>query len=291
MILIKTQNTELKQKTKEFIETLRDKLPSLDKTKVEKSMGMTKAELNKLLKGEVEFSVIQLTKLSRNFNFSLKALAEGKIDIDSIIRKYQGKSSGMPQRYDGKIPRVKNYFLISTLNYTEQTYGPSLKKLALEYLQIEDHLYQDPEDYVNLEVLVDLLIFLHDHGMSEEGIRELGAQSFAGIFKLPVFSNYENPQDFFKYFYEEFATKEAASHYQFKPIENTESELVIQVSDSSETLDYMDGKPLGSPYCCLHMEGGFAEALRFKGIHHFEESHPQCRHRGDEYCIFKFKFK
>lgn len=291
MILINTQNTELKQKTNEFIKTLRNKLPSLNKTKVEKSMGMTKDELNKVLSGEVEFSVIQLTKLSRDFNFSLKALEEGKIDIDSIIRKYQGKRSGIPLRYEGKIPRVKNYFLISTLNYTEQAHGLGLKKLALDYLQIEDHLYQDPEDYVNLEVLVDLLIFLHEHGMSEEEIKELGAQSFNGIFKLPVFPNFENPQDFFKFFYEEFATKEAASHYQFKPIVNTESELVIQVTDSSETLDYMNGKPLGSPYCCLHMEGGFAEALRFKGIHHFEESHPQCRHRGDQYCIFEFKFK
>lgn len=291
MILIKNPNTDLKQKTYEFIKTLRNKLPSLDKTKVEKSMGMTEAELSKVLEGEAEFSVIQLTKLSRDFNFSLKALGEGKIDTDSIIRKYQGKRSGMPQRYDGKIPRVKNYFIISTLNYTEETHGPSLKKLALDYLQIEDHLYKDPEDYVNLEVLVDLLIFLHDHGMSEEEIRELGAQSFKGIFKLPIFPNFKNAQDFFKFFYEEFATKEAASHYQFKPIKNTESELVIQVTDSSETLDYMDGKPLGSPYCCLHMEGGFAEALRFKGIHQFEESHPQCRHRGDENCIFEFKFK
>ena len=288
-----TSHSQLNQKTIDFIKSLRAALPFYDKGKVEESLGMSRSEFRKVLNGEGEFNVIEITNLSRDFNFSLKALEEGKIDIDSVIKKFEGKTTGIPQRYEGKPPGSKSYFIISSLDFTEQSHGPNLKKLALEYLQIEDHLYEDPNGYVTLEVLVDLLIFLHDHGMTREEIQNLGAYSFYGILNSPEssdFAKFENTREFLIYFFEVFASEVAASHYQFKLLKNTDEGLIIQVTDAPETLLFKKGEPMGSQFCCYHMLGGFGEVLKHRGIHHYEDSHPHCRHRGDEFCIFEFNF-
>jgi hypothetical protein len=284
---------EFNQKTIWFVQKLRSSLDPKNKSKVEDALSFTKADYEKFLVGKKDLNIHQLGSLAEHFNFSIKAFNENRVDFRAIKEHHRGNLYVLPHRYNIGPSTTSNFLVIKTLELIEKLYGEGLKQQALNYLQITNYLYDNPDGTVSILALMDLLKYLSSYGLSNQEIRNLGSFIFQGLFQSPIsahFKNYINPKELFPYFFEEFIELHLCAHHNFTVEKFTSKMFSVNckaMPKLGETLNYIK---VEGPLNCYHMMGAFKVLFEYKNYNNVVVKHPRCIHQGDDICTFEFHF-
>lgn len=285
------RQVDLNLKALTFINNLKSKLDPTQQNELEETLGWTEDEFSQFLEGNKELNAIQLSKLSRLYNFSLKAFSEDRVDVDSIDKQIKGEEFHLPERYTKGPLTMSNMIINGALNRVGDFFGEDLKECAMNDLQIGTYTLDNPDKYVSVQAVADFYNFLGSHGLDQTDIEYLGSCCCRDILKSPQmdeFNKIPDDREFLRVFFD-FVANQVASHFLFNIVENSENRFILETTENPEVAKHFAPERLGSAMTCVNMLGGFKYSLVHQGIKPVA-SHPKCIHRGDDVCRFQFEF-
>ena len=232
-----------------------------------------------------------LEAVTHYLGLSLEILIRGEIDYPALFARFNGHLGTLPERYStGAFSRKRTS--INVLAYVEQMYGWTESQHILRLLQVNEAAFGNPEEWINVNFLADLLALLKKRGATRESLRAMG--SFSAVTNRrtrlgEVMGQAHGVHDLY-----ETMIDRAAGLYDVNCnywIESMEADgCVIAAVPNPDVQDAIGSKVIGNREVCEAKEGVFASAPCYIGHAHSAVSEEKCVHRGDPHCAFHVQF-
>ena len=251
-------------------------------------MGLSNKEYSGFIHDKKAVNLTQVHRLCEYFNFSLKALLDGQVDIDCLKRQYFRNRSAIPEKYTRHAFSKKR--LIKTVSdYVNQNYHWSITEEVLSYFQVQSISYSDPDAPINVYLFEDILRCLKSMGFTDTHIRNIGRQSIKTSQGTPFerqLSQFFSPKEMFEcYFNEMVFFIEKNNHYRISYLDHTRCE--VESHEISDLLDAFKVKHVGGVNRCIYRAGALGAVTQYIGFPESTVSEIQCAHLGADLCKFE----
>ena len=255
-------------------------------------MKITSTELDDLISVKRKLRIDEVGRLADHFQFSIRALLDGKIDYECIRQHYLNNIDYLPEKYTFQ-SKSKKRLLKTVAGYLDKHFHWSIKEELLDYFQVKGIANANPDAPMSVYLFEDSLAYLKKRGLADANIYNIGRMSIETS-KDTVFhkilSAFSTPEQMFACYFEEMISFiEENNTYQitklnplFCEVESREIQELIE----THKVDHIAGINR-----CVYRAGALAAVSQYIGYPESIVTETKCAHRGDEVCRFVIQFR
>jgi hypothetical protein len=235
---------------------------------------------------------VGLLSLTRKFDLDPKNFIAGKTDWAALTRRIQGNPATLPERYEvGAFSRRRTSMHV--LSYLRRTKGENYVYDLLRKFDLTEAAFEDPNQFININLLTDLADFLVTKGASADDLYDMGAESVK-INKNIGFS---------KSILESLKIKDAYQfqinhlmgyfdrNYRYRVGKLKDDFCTLETFQNPDVTDALKVKWHGSTNVCSLRKGVIGSFPQFFNLPSARVVETHCVHRGDESCTFAIHFE
>lgn len=252
-------------------------------------LGTDTVRYEKIKKGIASHDSLKLDDFCDHIGISVENLLGGKIDFVALNKQYHRRDSTLPTAYteDG-LGLSKARSFLGMIRFARAFYGHKFEKQILRRMQIPSTIAIDPNEFVSLNLLLDVLKELRAEGFTDEDFRGTGLMTFSINRKTPLGSflaKTNSISDLYRSVHEELLCY-FDQIFDYKIQKLGQNVCRSQISMKQQFQDHFKTNTLGSREYCLFKQGVYAGMLGHK-TYTFARIHEQsCMYKGDATCVY-----
>jgi hypothetical protein len=236
-------------------------------------------------------NALGVLSLTREFDLDTSSFVQGRTDWPSLIKRISGKRDSIPARYTrGALSRRRT--TLHVLSYLERTRGSDYVYDLLRKFGITEAAFQDPDEYININLITDITAHLGSLGATQETFFAMGMES-ARINKNVGYSQSIlqglKIKDAFAFQINHLMGYFDRNH-QYKIGTLKENSCTIETRQSKESLEALHVFRHGNESICALRAGVAASFPLFFGLPAADARDTHCVHRGDPICVCEVDF-
>lgn len=243
-------------------------------------------------KGEAlpaEPSVELLWSLSQTYGIDLDLLMNGKLDIPLFRSQLSGAHQRLPERYSIPEQMLSRGRAVLTAIDSIQTYlSENVCQNILRRLQISPARQFNPDEFVSMNLIVDLLQEVRRLGLSDQDMRQLGLRSSI------VHQDHElghalrrmkNGEEIYRAIHEEYLHF-FDKNWNYRIHRMSTNSVDVMITLREETKNAFRSHHVGSRQGCLFRQGIYASMTMQSLGKPARISESRCMHVEGDHCLY-----
>lgn len=256
-------------------------------------LGMKSADYLNCVRGGKDLSVLSLLLLANQLEFSLENLMNRKIDFKTVAAKHAGNNQYLSERYSvAAFSRRRT--ATNLLDAVEEFLGWEARARALRYLQVNEAVFRDPDETININFNTDLCEFLTRDNGGETLFFNMGAYSVISnqntVFGR-IMSQQRSLKELHQYVVEEMLSSYWERNCKYSLLSLTSTSCQIESIATEELSSGLGIKNPGNAMLCATRNGIAASIPGYLGLPFSNAREIRCVHRGDPACVFETDFE
>lgn len=238
-----------------------------------------------------DINIGRFEEFLKKINVSAVSIFSNSVDYDKIFHEFYGNMDYLQSKYIVGA-NGKKRTLINILDYIEKTKGKLEKLRILRRFQMSPLQFQNPDELINNNFIVDLLDQLLRDGYSVKEIIEMGENSYEVIKGTDLgrkFHEQRSKKEILEYiFVEAIDSFDKNFNYSLKKLDS--SSCVLQVTQNNDVAQAMGKRKIGSVPLSLLKLGVLSTFSRHIGQRDFDVELVKSAHHGSQFCEYSVKF-
>lgn len=274
-----------------FIKRTRDAL-GLEEEEISDQMQVSHPLYKKIMSGQSSVSIHSLKNLADNYNLSLEAIKQDKVDYETLLEHKKGNLDFIAKKYTigaySKRRTVTNF-----LDYIKNFIGYELFEEVERYFQLNHEIYSNQDGYINIHFFEDIYTYVKErHHFTEKMFYDIGRYNIVTN-KNTVFAKslreLDSPSQLFEHFMLNLINL-IENNSTYEVISLSESMCVVESTASEKVKDELKVKRIGSRETCIYRAGALAVVPSYISFPEAIVRETKCVHRGDAVCRFEIDY-
>lgn len=248
-------------------------------------------DYHEMKSGQIPVSEKILERVAQYFDLTSEQIITGRVDFTGLALRFDQNPQPLPERYL-KAAYGKRRTSITSIDYLERALGWRLKLDALTELGVSMSALCDPFAPVSMQMISDLVSYLHRRQFCSSDFFAMGAYSYEANKDSLVgllFSRSRSIQEVYELFFGD-AMKIFEQNCSYKITHLTSDHLTLEVLTNPDVGAEAGVRHLGNRHLCDLKRGMISATTRYVGLTNAMVRETSCVHRGDTTCRFEVDF-
>lgn len=256
-------------------------------------LGTTPKRYDKIKNGVASHQALRLENFCDHLGITCENLIDGRVDLSALSKQFRSKNPPLPHIYlDDPIRLSKARSFLGIVSFVQEFYGKDFSRSILRRMQIASTIHIDPNEFVSLNLILDLLKELKREGFSDPELQGTGNMTFTINSPTELghaLSGAKSTKDLYRSVHEELL-RYFDHIFDYKILNLKNDSCLTEIKPKAEFIHLMKSPVIGSREYCVFKQGVFSSLLAHREGRFAKTHEHECMYLGSNRCVYEVKW-